>query len=141
MKILLAVDGSPYSTKAVSFLASHLEWFKGDLELHLLHVKAPIPIGHARSVVGKEALEEYYREEARNALAPSEKQLQGLGIPFKSHYHVGDVAEEIQVFSDRHGIDMVVMGSHGHGAFQNLVMGSVATKVLASTKVPVLIVR
>jgi len=36
---------------------------------------------------------------------------------------------------------MIVMGSHGHGALQNLVMGSVATKVLAVTKVPVLIVR
>ena len=37
--------------------------------------------------------------------------------------------------------DMVVMGSHGHGAWANLVMGSVTTQVLANCKVPVLIVR
>jgi len=37
--------------------------------------------------------------------------------------------------------DLVVMGSHGHGALVNLVVGSVATEVLASCKVPVLIVR
>jgi nucleotide-binding universal stress UspA family protein len=36
---------------------------------------------------------------------------------------------------------MIVMGSHGHGALTNLVMGSVTTKVLAITSVPVLIVR
>jgi nucleotide-binding universal stress UspA family protein len=33
------------------------------------------------------------------------------------------------------------MGSHGHGSLGNLVMGSVATKVMAHTKVPVLLVR
>jgi nucleotide-binding universal stress UspA family protein len=34
-----------------------------------------------------------------------------------------------------------MMGSHGHGSVVNVVMGSVATKVLASCKVPVLLVR
>jgi nucleotide-binding universal stress UspA family protein len=33
------------------------------------------------------------------------------------------------------------MGSHGHGTFKNLIMGSVATKVLANCKVPVLLIR
>jgi nucleotide-binding universal stress UspA family protein len=36
---------------------------------------------------------------------------------------------------------MVVMGSHGHGLFGNLVLGSVTTKVLAACKVPVLVIR
>ena len=37
--------------------------------------------------------------------------------------------------------DLVMMGSHGHGALTNLVMGSVATQVLAHCAVPVLLVR
>jgi len=37
--------------------------------------------------------------------------------------------------------DLVMMGSHGHSALGNLVMGSVATQVLAHCKVPVLLVR
>ena len=37
--------------------------------------------------------------------------------------------------------DLILMGSHGHGSLGNLVMGSVATKVMAHTKVPVLLVR
>ena len=37
--------------------------------------------------------------------------------------------------------DLVVMGSHGHGLFRNLVLGSVATRVLAACTVPVLIIR
>ena len=37
--------------------------------------------------------------------------------------------------------DLLVMGSHGHGAVMNLVMGSVATQVLAHCRVPILMVR
>lgn len=37
--------------------------------------------------------------------------------------------------------DLLVMGSHGHGALGNLVMGSVATKVMATCTTPILIVR
>jgi nucleotide-binding universal stress UspA family protein len=33
------------------------------------------------------------------------------------------------------------MGSHGEGALSNLVLGSIATKVIATVKAPVLIVR
>lgn len=37
--------------------------------------------------------------------------------------------------------DLLIMGSHGVGALKNLVLGSVATKVLAKCTVPVLLVR
>lgn len=141
MKILLAVDGSEYTTKAVNFVISHLKWFKDTPELHVLHVKLPIPEGRARAVLGHEAVENYYKEESLLALAPAEKLLRKNEIPFKGGYTVGDVAEQIQGYATQHGIDMIVMGSHGHGALKSLVMGSVATKVLASTTVPVLLVR
>ena len=36
---------------------------------------------------------------------------------------------------------MIVMGSHGHGAFAGVVIGSVTTKVLATATVPVLVIR
>lgn len=141
MKILIAADGSAYTTKAVNFVISHMDWFKGQPELYLLNVKAPIPIGHVRSVIGKEGLEDYYKDEALTALAPAKQMLEKAGISFTSDYRVGDVAHEIQAYAKQKQIDMVVMGSHGHGSFTNLVMGSVATKVLASTTMPVLIVR
>jgi nucleotide-binding universal stress UspA family protein len=39
------------------------------------------------------------------------------------------------------GCDLIVMGTHGQGAVANLVMGSVTTKVIAMSKVPVLLFR
>ena len=141
MKILIAVDGSPYSIKAVKHVIKHFNWFSAPPELHLLHVKLPLPSGRARSFLGSDVVNDYYREESEAALAPSEKLLRKKEIPFQSGYKVGEIAKEIQSYVKKNKIDMIVMGSHGHGALTNLVMGSVATKVLATTSVPVMIVR
>ena len=48
---------------------------------------------------------------------------------------------ELTDTAKRGKFDLVVMGSHGHGLFRNLVLGSVATRVLAACTVPVLIIR
>jgi nucleotide-binding universal stress UspA family protein len=145
MKILLAVDGSPFTSKSVNFLAAHLRWFQDAPELHLLHVKPPIPAAlaasRARALLGDQAVDDYYKEEAEAALAPSEQVLRRLDIEFQSHYLVGDIAEQIRQFASKNQVDMIVMGSHGHGALANVMLGSVATEVLATTTVPVLIVR
>lgn len=146
MKILLAVDGSDYTIKAADFLIRHFDWFKNTPELHLLHVKLPIPaglaIGRARALLGEEVIESYYKEEAERALAPAEELLRAGDVPFQSSYLVGDIAEEIRLYASKNMIDLIVMGSHGLGALKSLVMGSVATKVLATTiPIPVLIVR
>ncbi|MBV5332884.1 universal stress protein, partial [bacterium] len=53
----------------------------------------------------------------------------------------GPAGETIATFADNEAADLVIMGSHGHGSLVNLVMGSVATKVLAKCKAPVLLVR
>lgn len=145
MKILLAVDGSAFTIKAVTYLAAHLEWFRGEPELHLLHVRQPIPAGlaveQARRILGDDAVTDYYKDESEAALAPAEEILRTEGIPYHSHYKVGDIAKEINAFAVEKKIDMIVMGSHGHGAIANMVLGSIATKVLAAATLPVLIVR
>jgi nucleotide-binding universal stress UspA family protein len=141
MKILIAVDGSAYTKKAVEHVVRHLDWFRGKPELHLLHVKLPIPPGRSRAFLSGDAINSYYREDSEEALAPAEALLKKQEIPCHASWIVGDIAEEIRAYANKNEIDMIVMGSHGHGALQNLVMGSVATKVLAATTVPVLIVR
>lgn len=141
MKILVAADGSKYTEKAVKHIAKNLNWFQGETELHVLHVMPPIPPGRARAFLGSDAIDNYYKEEAEAALAPAEKILRKQEIPYRSSYKLGNIAEEIQSYVKKNKIDMIVMGSHGHGALQNLVMGSVATKIIAATSVPILIVR
>jgi nucleotide-binding universal stress UspA family protein len=140
MKILLAVDGSPYTKKMLAYVTTHLEMFAGDNEFTLLAVQGPLP-PRARAVVGKDAVDAYYVEEAAKVLEPVLKFLARHDLRAKGMSKVGNAGDTIAKTAASGGFDLLIMGSHGHSALGNLVMGSVATKVLAQCTVPVLLVR
>ena len=139
MKILLAIDGSPYTKKLLAYLATH-ELFTKDNDYALFTVQPLLP-PRARAAVGKAIVDEYYRKEAERILAPAAKFLLRHGINASSNWKIGNAGETIAKFAESGKFDLLIMGSHGYGTFVNLVMGSVATKVLAHCKVPVLLVR
>jgi nucleotide-binding universal stress UspA family protein len=141
MKILLAADGSSHTKIAAHYLVKHLDWFAGTPDIHVLHVQPPLPYPRAEALVGKLAVRELQREESEAALAVAERELAVARVPYDSTWRVGDVAKELARYVKAEGIDLVVMGSHGHGALANLALGSVATKCLATLDVPVMIVR
>src|SRR6218665_1645633 len=140
MKILLAIDGSEYTKKMLAYLATHESLFGTDHRYTIFTVQAALP-PRARAAVGKEVVDKYYSEEAEKVLGPVSKFLARHGIEAKSSWKVGHAGETISKFADSGKFDLVVMGSHGHGTLGNLVMGSVATQVLAHCGVPVLLVR
>lgn len=140
MKILLAVDGSEYTKKMLAYLTTHDELFGTSHRYTLLTVNPQLP-ARARTAVGKEAVDAYHREEAEKVLSPVTKFLLRHNIDAKTLAKVGHAGEIISKTADSGKFDMVVMGSHGHGTLGNLVMGSVATQVMAHCKVPVLLVR
>lgn len=141
MKVLLPADGSDHTMKAVEYLVQNFDMFKEPPELYVLHVLPPIPEMRAKAVLGGEAVQNYYEVESNAALAPVETYLKEKEVTFKRGYTVGDEAEQIQAYVNERGIDMIVMGSHGRSGFKALVLGSVTSKVLASSAVPVLVVR
>jgi len=140
MKILLAVDGSLYTKKMLAYLTTHDELFTANNDYTVLTVQPELP-RRARAAVGKEAVDKYYTEETQRILKPVAKFLLRHGINAKTTWKVGLVGESIAQFADSGKFDLVIMGSHGHGTVLNLVMGSVATRVLASCEVPVLLMR
>ena len=140
MKILLAVDGSAYTQKMLAYLGAHPELLSGTPDFTALTVQAPLP-PRARAMVGKAEVEAYYAEEADKVLSAVEATLAQQNYKMQRASVVGFAGEEIAKFADAGGFDLLIMGSHGHGTFSNLVMGSVATKVLAASKVPVLLIR
>lgn len=140
MKILLAVDGSPFSKKMLAYLVTHNGMFTADHDYTVFTAQSAVP-PRARAAVGKEIVDKYYSEESEKVLAPVDKFLQRHGIAAKSVWKVGPPGPAISKLATEGKFDLVVMGSHGHGVVANLVMGSVATQVLAHCKVPVLLVR
>lgn len=140
MKILLAVDGSPYTKKMLAYLSTHNDLFATANQYSLIHVQPAVP-ARVHNILGKEVVKKYYAEEAQKVLVPVTKFLQRHGIQASSSWKVGHAAEQIVKACEAEAADLLVMGSHGHGSLANMVMGSVATKVLASSQVPVLLVR
>ena len=140
MKILLAVDGSDYTKRMLSYLGTHAEALGSKNTYGVFHVVLPVP-PHAASFVSGSTLRGYYEDEAKQVLDPIRALLAEKGIQAEYAHRAGNAADEIADFAQAGNYDLVIMGSHGHGALSNLVLGSVATKVLARCNVPVLLVR
>jgi nucleotide-binding universal stress UspA family protein len=140
MKILLAVDGSKFTARAVKYLIKHFAEFGVSPDIHLLHVQMPIS-GRAAAAVSGAVLRRYYLEDSQKALAPAARMLKAKRIRYEEVRLVGDPGTSIAAYAERKSFSLIIMGSHGQGAFSSFVLGSVVRKVLASCSVPVLIVR
>ena len=140
MKILIAVDGSAFTKRMLAYLTAHDEFPGRVHDYTVLHTVAPVP-PRAAAVLDKPTLDGYYQDEADKVFKPIRSFLTKQGLQAKFVHKVGHAAETIAAFGEKGKYDLLVMGSHGHGSLTNLVMGSVATKVMAKCGVPVLLVR
>lgn len=141
MKILIAVDGSLHTQKAIDYLAKHRSMFVSGNEFVVVHVCIGVP-GHIARHLSKGTIAEYYQEETTKVLDPVKAHLANQSI---AHYTVdarhGHAAEEILKSASEHGAELIVMGTHGHGILGRALLGSVAAKVVAETDISVLLVQ
>ena len=140
MKILLAVDGSDYTKRMLAYLAAHDEWLGDRHEYTVLNTVTPVP-ARAASVIDRDTLKSYYADTSEAVFKSIRTFFKKQGIEATFVGKVGHAAEVIAKTADAGDFDLLVMGSHGHGTLGNLVMGSVATKVLANCSTPVLLIR
>lgn len=137
LRILIPIDGSENSLRAVRFLIKKAALFREPLDIHLLNAQHPFP-GTIRGVQ-REAQKEHHDEGLR-MLAGARKLLDDAGVRYEHHIIVGEAPWVISQFVTDHGIDQVVMGARGLGTVAGLLLGSVTTKVLHLVPVPVLLV-
>ncbi len=125
--ILMPIDFSDATDRTVDFVAPFAEQL--DAGLSVLHVS-------------EAGLDDPKQDRA--VLQPRVdavvKKLEAKGCRASAHLVFGPPAASILEYIDAHSPTLVVMGSHGHTALYDLVMGSVAHRVLRSGKCPVLIV-
>ena len=141
MKILFATDGSPSALAALKTLIDRRAWFAGEVELTVLTVHYAIPFKRAAAWAGHDALRKYYDEECDAALAPATAELTARGVKFRTEKRVGEPASTISAVGAEGGYDLLALGAQGHSALAQLMMGSVAVKVVAASRVPVLLLR
>ena len=139
-RILLAVDGSEASTKAVEYVCA-LRDARMPFNVRLLNVQLPIASGNVRRLVSQAIIDAYLRDEGLLALDTAKKALQAAGISFKDEILIGHAGEAIVMESLQRGCTRIVMGTRGRGAVASLLVGSTALQVLHRSELPVTLVK
>ena len=140
MKVLLAVDGSADTKKMLAYLTEHAGLLGATPHYFVLNVQPAIPT-RAANVVGRETVNLYHSSEADKVLSPIGKFLRRHAADYSSSYCVGHAAQEILKAAKKNKVDLIVMGSRGHGSIASLLLGSVAQSVLSASEVPVMVIR
>jgi nucleotide-binding universal stress UspA family protein len=140
MKILLAVDGSDYTHRMLAHLAAHDELLGAGHEYTAITVVAPVP-SRAAGFLAHDVLHTYYEEQAEHVLKPVRSFIAQQGWTLACHHVVGHAADAIAEFATRGRFDLLVMGTHGHSPLGSVVLGSTTMRVIAQSKLPILLVR
>ncbi|MBS1787169.1 MAG: universal stress protein [Acidobacteria bacterium] len=146
MKILVAVDGSPFSLAAVDE-ASRMPWPTGSEVKFVSTVEMPTPV-----VVGtmpmpdnyytewEKALEDQAVSNTANALARFYEK-GGAGVEASAKTLKGDPKVSIVEEAEHWGADLIIVGTHGYNAFERFWLGSVSRSVASHAHCSVEIVR
>ena len=140
MRILVAVDGSPASVHAASHAAKLAKRLATPAKITLLTVDPPLMPG-VETRLGKEAVRKYHHDNAEHALRGARAALRKAGVVFKEQQVIGLPAAEIVNACNKPKADLLVMGSNGRGAAASVLLGSLAMKILSTSKVAVTIIR
>ena len=140
MKILLAVDGSAFTQKALDFIVDHKHLLASDRELIVMHAQMPLPTGF-NVMVGFEKAQELHQIEAESIFNPIREFLDKNAIAYRCQTRIGPIVKEIIAAAKAEHIHLIVMGTHGRDLVGRALMGSIAQKVVAQSTVPVLLVK
>ena len=132
--ILVTLDGTPTDRAIIEHIKKLATLAQS--RLVLLHVAD----GWAARTYGPDAIS----PEIADDLAYLERvrsEFEAAGIPAESELAYGDSATEIIKWVQQKGCDLVAMSTHGHRFIADLLLGTTATRVQHSIKVPVLLLR
>ncbi len=141
MKILLPIDGSKNSLSAAKYVAQLVGNMRSKCSVTLINVHDDFGLNHVKQFVSKSVVDDYLREISEKELKPAQKVLDAAGVKHNMIIKRGHVAKEILATATKEKFDMIVMGAKGRGGVLDLLIGSVAQRVVSSAKQPVLLVK
>ena len=138
--ILVPVDFSDVTEAVVE--AAFEQAVSSDAVIRVVHAAAVTPafVGYGVGVVPYVEFREKILEAEQKQLDDIVNGLRERGVFAESDLPEGPIVDSLMKEIEENNIDMVVMGSHGHGAVFNIIAGSVTQALLRRSKVPVLVV-
>jgi CPA2 family monovalent cation:H+ antiporter-2 len=138
-RILCATDFSDHSRHAFGQAVALAHWYEA--EITLLHIIPRVPSATAfPPVVNPLTLDPISRSRILEELRRFGQPAAAAGVRFEAVLRDGGAAPQILEVARTLPADLLVLGTHGRGGFERLVLGSVAEKVLRKADCPVLIV-
>lgn len=139
-RILVATDGSPSSTEAVAFGVVLAAEHQAELVfVHVVPTLDVVPVAGFGAIGG--AFPHPVSEHDRTLLDEAAAVAAEHEVVSTTTMLRGDTVDEIVAYADSQDVDLIVVGSRGHGTVASTVLGSVSRGVLGESKRPVLIVR
>jgi nucleotide-binding universal stress UspA family protein len=138
-RILVPTDGSAEGRRAVAH-ALDLASVHG-ADVHGLYVVDTASYAGMPMESSWEGVSELLREDAEKAAGEVESLAADTGLDAETAVAEGSPSKEIIRYAEANGCDLIVMGTHGRGGIDRLLLGSVAEKVVRGSSVPVLTVR
>jgi nucleotide-binding universal stress UspA family protein len=137
--VLCPTDFSDVSMKAEAYATALARHFGASLRL--LHVDPPMPVLAPYGEIPVDPrLFEDQRDAALNDLAAAAERARAAGVPVETTLCGGHPAREILAAATTLRPDLVVIGTHGHGGVEHLLLGSVTEKVMRKAPCPVMVV-
>ena len=140
LKALVPVDGSATAERAVRHVISLVKG-RQPMEIHLLNVQEEADAPEIRRFMKPAEIKRSQMQHGEAALVSAKKLLDRAGLEYEAHVLIGDPAEQIAKYARRGGFDKIVIGTHGRSGLTAMLMGSVASKVLHHSSVPVTLVK
>ena len=138
-RILVAVDGSDYSARALDMALTLSTKF--DAELLLAYAVPPVPIGGEPTMVNLAEIQRQQEDYGKRLLEEQVAVARKRGGKATGRLLLGPAAEAVAELAETEHVDMTVVGSRGRNVVARLLLGSVSTRLIQLSKSPVLVVH
>ncbi len=141
MKILLPIDGSKSSLNAAKYVAQMVSNMRTKCSVTLISAHDDFGLSHVKQFVSKSVVDDYLREISEKELKAAQKVLDTAGVKHSMIIRRGHVSKEILATANKEKFDLIVMGAKGRSGVLDLLIGSVAQRVVSTAKQAVLLVK
>jgi len=140
-KILVALDGSDGSKRALSAAAQHARLTSSDLVLAYVIDWSPYSFHTPQELEERHQRRESEIQRANDSvLNPELAALEAEGINVETVVHHGKIAETLLELGDQHGISQIYIGRRGESRVHAMIFGSVSAALVQTSSVPVTVV-